>query len=205
MDKILSAEEAKTRLIHELSITTGFKYLKSGVLKKTIKDIVFEVNFSFSKWNASGQSIEVMADLRLIYKKYGKLAVDNVVASISYHPTDGYWFDISTESKLLETKNILEQSLRDTAMDLASRFEEDYTAAVQYLFLTGFEKYHVHLDFVAHILGQATIKDKAQQIYNGLSSREKEEIIQYQNGVRNKPWMINRCNLKYIADNNMFQ
>ena len=71
MDKILSVEEAKTRLIHELSITTGFKYLKSGVLKKTIKDIVFEVNFSFSKWNASGQSIEVMADLRLIYKKYG--------------------------------------------------------------------------------------------------------------------------------------
>ena len=57
MDNILNVEEAKTRLIYELSIITGFKYLKSGVLKKTIKDIVFEIN----------------ADLRLIYKKYGKL------------------------------------------------------------------------------------------------------------------------------------
>lgn len=66
MDKTLSVEEAKTRLIYELSITTGFKYLKSGVLKKTIRDIVFEINFFFSKWNVSGQSIEVMADLRLM-------------------------------------------------------------------------------------------------------------------------------------------
>lgn len=205
MDNSLNVEEAKTRLIYELSIITGFKYLKNGALKKKIKDIEFEVDFFFSKWNTSGQSIEVMAELRLIYKKYGKLAVDNVIASISYHPTDGYWYDISTESKLLETKKALEESLRDTAMDLASRFEEDYTAAVQYLFLTGFEKYHVHLDFVADVLGQAIIKDKAQQIYDELTNEEKEQIAQYQNGARNKPWMINRCNLKYIADNNLFQ
>lgn len=205
MDNSLNVEEAKTRLIYELSIITGFKYLKSGALKKRIKDIEFEVDFFFSKWNTSGQSIEVMAELRLIYKKYGKLAVDNVIASISYHPTDGYWYDISTESKLLETKKALEESLRDTAMDLASRFEEDYTAAVQYLFLTGFEKYHVHLDFVADVLGQEIIKDKAQQIYDELTNEEKEQIAQYQNGARNKPWMINRCNLKYIADNNLFQ
>ena len=68
-----------------------------------------EINFFSSKWNASGQSIEVNADLRIIYKKYGKLPVDNVIASMSYNPTDGYWYDISTESKLLETKNILEK------------------------------------------------------------------------------------------------
>ena len=69
----------------------------------------FEINFFSSKWNASGRSIEVNADLRIIYKKYGKLPVDNVIASMSYNPTDGYWYDISTESKLLETKNILEK------------------------------------------------------------------------------------------------
>lgn len=205
MDNSLSVEDAKTRLIYELSTVTGFKYLKSGVLKKTIKDIVFEVNFFFSKWNKSYQSIEVAAELRLIYKKYGKLAIDNVIAFISYHPTDGDWYDISTETKLLETRKILELCLRDTAMDLASRFEQNYTLAVQYLFLTGFEKYHVHLDFVADVLGQTIIKDKAQQIYDKLSSNEKEQIVQYQNGARNEPWMINRCNLKYIVDNNLFQ
>ena len=129
MENILSVEETKTRLICEVSTVTGFKYLKSGILKKTVKDIVFEINFFSSKWNASGQSIEVNADLRIIYKKYGKLPVDNVIASMSYNPKDGYWYDISTESKLLETKNILEKRFRDTAMDLVKRFDEDYNAA----------------------------------------------------------------------------
>ena len=46
MENILSVEETKTRLICELSTVTGFKYLKSGILKKTVKDIVFEINFS---------------------------------------------------------------------------------------------------------------------------------------------------------------
>ena len=72
MESILNVEEAISRLIYELSIITDFKYLKSGVLKKTIKDVVFEINFFSSKWNVSGQSIEINADLRLIYKKYGK-------------------------------------------------------------------------------------------------------------------------------------
>lgn len=205
MDDILNVEDAKTRLIYELSIITGFKYLKSGVLKKTIKDIVFEINFFTSKWNASGQSIEINADLRVVYKKYGKLPVDNVVASMSYKPEDGYWYDISTESKLLETRNILEQRFRDTALDLVNRFECDYTSAIQYLFFEGFEKYNVHLDFIADNLGQEVIKGKAQQIYEGMFDEVKEQIVQYQNGARNKSWMLNRCNLKYIVDNNLFQ
>lgn len=124
---------------------------------------------------------------------------------MSYNPTDGYWYDISTESKLYETRNILEQRFRETAMDLANRFEEDYNAAIQYLFLEGFEKYNVHLDFVADNLGQEIIKDKAQQMYDALSDEEKEQVIQYQNEVRNKSWMLNRCNLKYIVDNSIFQ
>lgn len=204
MSNILNVEDAKTRLIYELSIIIGFKYLKSGVLKKTIKDIVFEINFFTSKWNASGQSIEINADLRLVYKKYGKLAVDNVVASMSYNPADGYWYDISTESQLLETRNILEQRFRETALDLVNRFEGDYTSAIQYLFFEGFEKYNVHLDFIADNLGQDVIKGKTQQIYAELSDEVKEQVVQYQNGARNKSWMLNRCNLKYIMDNNLF-
>ena len=205
MNNILNVEDAKARLIYELSILTDFKYLKSGVLKKTVKDIVFEINFFSSKWNASGQSIEINADLRLIYKKYGKLPVDNVVASMSYHPADGYWYDISTESKLFETKEILEQRFQETVLDLVSRFESDYTSATEYIFFEGFEKYNVHLDYIADTLGQDVIKEKTQQIYDGLSEDWKEQVVQYQNGARNKGWMLNRCNLKYIVDNNLFQ
>lgn len=144
MEDMLNVAEAKTRLIQELSEITGFKYLKSGVLKKTVKDIVFEIYFFSSKWNESGQSIEINAELRLIYKTYGKLPVDNVVASMSYQPENGYWYDISTESRLLETRNILEKRFQETAMDLVHRFENNYHSAVQYLFFEGFEKYDVH-------------------------------------------------------------
>ena len=207
MESVLNVEEAKTRLICDLSTVTGFKYLKSGVLKKTIKDIVFEINFFSSKWNASGQSIEINAELRLVYKKYGKLPsnVNNIVASMSYNPLDEYWYDISTESKLLQTKDILEKRFRETVIDLVNRFDEDYNAAIKYLFFEGFEKYNVYLDFVADNLGQEIIKDKAQQIYDGLSDEYKKQVMQYQNGARNKSWMLSRCNLKYIVDNNLFQ
>ena len=68
----------------------------------------------------------------------------------------------------------------------------------------GFEKYNVHLDFIADNLGQDVIKGKAQQIYAELSDEVKEQVVQYQNGARNKSWMLNRCNLKYIVDNNLF-
>jgi len=205
MDNILNVEDAKTRLIQELSEVTGFKYLKSGVLKKSVKDIVFEIHFFSSKWNASGQNIEINAELRLIYKKYGKLPVDNIVASMGYHPENGYWYDISTEDKLLETRNVLEKCFQETVMDLVNRFEDDYNLAIQYLFSEGFEKYNVHLDFIADNLGQVIIKDKAQQIYDELSDEIKEQVVQYQNGARNKTWMLNRCNLKYIVDNDIFQ
>lgn len=204
MEDMLNVAEAKTRLIQELSEITGFKYLKSGVLKKTVKDIVFEIYFFSSKWNESGQSIEINAELRLIYKTCGKLPVDNVVASMSYQPENGYWYDISTESQLLETRNILEKRFQETAMDLVHRFENNYHSAVQYLFFEGFEKYNVHLDFIAEHLGQEAIKDKAHQIYVGLSDEVKEQIVQYQNGARNKTWMLNRCNLKYIVDNDIY-
>lgn len=205
MDDFLNIEDAKRRLVSELALVTGFKYLKSGILKKSIKDIVFEIYFFSSKWNVSGQRIEINAELRLTYKKYGKLpsSINNVVAFMEYHPMEGHWYDISTESKLFETKNILEQRFRESAMDLADRFEKDYNAAIQYLFFEGFEKYNVYLDFIADNLGKAVVKEKAQQIYEELSDEVKEQVVQYQNGARNKGWMLNRCNLKYIVDNNM--
>ena len=57
---------------------------------------------------------------------------------------------------------------------------------------------------IAEHLGQEAIKDKAHQIYVGLSDEVKEQIVQYQNGARNKTWMLNRCNLKYIVDNDIY-
>ena len=90
-------------------------------------------------------------------------------------------------------------------MDLVNRFENDYNLAIDYFLTEGFEKYNVHLGFIADNLGHAVIRDKAQQIYDELSDEIKEQVGQYQNGARNKSWMLNRCNLKYIVDNDIFQ
>ena len=76
---------------------------------------------------------------------------------------------------------------------------------MQYLLIEGFEIYNVHLDFIADKLGHEAVKNKAKDIYAELSDEIKAQVIQYQNGARNKYWMINRCNLKYIVDNNMGQ
>ena len=208
MDKFLDATEARERLLYELSEITGFKYLKSGILKKTIKDLVFEVNFHSSHWNLSGQSIEICADFRLVYKKFGKLPSDtyNIVAGKGYHPEGGYWYEITTESKLNETKNTLTPLLKETAVDLAYRFESNYEEAMKYLFYDAFDKYDVYLDFIADYFGQDFIKKKAQNIYDELSSEEKDMIVQYKNGtLTKKAFLLNRCNLKYIVDNNLYE
>ena len=205
MDNNLNVTDAKTRLISELSRITGFKQLKSGVLKKTINDITFEIIFFSSKWNASGQSIKINAEFRLIYKNFGKSPVNNVVASMFFKPDEGYWYDITTERKLFEIIDVLMKNIQETVLDLVSRFENDYYAAVQYLLIEGFEIYNVHLDFIADKLGHEAVKNKAKDIYAELSDEIKAQVIQYQNGARNKYWMINRCNLKYIVDNNMGQ
>jgi hypothetical protein len=207
MDNILNVNEAKTRLMQELADIIGFKYLKSGILKKTVKDIVFEINFFSSKWNLSGVSIEINADFRIVYKKYANLPSScyNIVGHTSFHNGAKYWYDISTESKLIEVRNILEKRFGETAVDIAERFEENYEAAIKYLFYEKFDEYGITLDFVADNLGQDVIREKAQQIYDALSDEVKEEVSQYQGGQKTKAWMHNRCNLRYIADNDLFK
>lgn len=206
-EKFLDVGDAKIRLINEMELITGFKYLKRGALKKVVKDVVFEIEFHSSHWNFYGQSIEVTADLRVIYKpyykKYGKYPSDNIVAVMGYHPENAYWYDITTEEKLLEVSKILGQQLKETAVDLVNKFEDDYEDAIKYLIGEGYEKYHVYLDFVADTLGQDIIKDRVKEICDGLSDENKEEIVRYRNGARDKAWMLNRCDLRYIVDNNL--
>ena len=209
MDYIYSVEEAQNKIISKLIESTGWKYLKGrNCLKKTVKDLVFEINFFSSKWNQSHQSVEMNADLRIAYKKYGSVPVNNIVASVQYLPDkdklgDGYWFDISTEKKLLDVYKDLNDRIQSTAVRVAMDFESDFVGATERLFNEHFEDYNVHLDFVADILGMDAIKGKAKDVYNNLSNEYKRQVADYKNGDRSKSWMINRSNLKYIVDNGL--
>ena len=211
MEYIFSVEEATQKLFLSLSEATGWKYLKSQrCLKKTVKDLVFEIDFFSSKWNLSHQSVEVNAEFRLWCKNYGKLPVNNVIASISYQPelchsNGGYLYDISTEEKLHSAFEDLNSRIQNTAVSLCTQFENDYLAATESLFRKHFDEYNVHLDFIADKLGISVIREKAQEIYDSISDEMKRQALEYKNGARNKAWMINRGNLKYVIDNDLIK
>lgn len=210
MGYIFSVEEATQKLLARLSESTGWKYLKSQhCIKKTVKDLIFQVNLFSSKWNVSGERVEVSAEFRLSCKNYGKLPANNIIALISYHPElhkpdNGNWYDISTEEKLLSAFEELNRRIQQTAGSLCAQFEQDYLGGVESLFREHFDEYRVYLDFIADKLGMSpAIREKALEIYNSLSDDMRRQVLAYQNGARNSPWMINRSNLKYIVDNNL--
>ena len=200
-----TVDEALEILFKRLESEIGWKYLKSQrMLKKTLKNLVFEINFYTSKWNESHKNIEVNAEFRLVNKDYGKLPsnVNNIVAWMAYQP-DTYWYDITTEEKLNDTFSELNNRIQSTAVKLFSEFEKDPVAATKILFENYFDECSVSIDFVADMLGVDTIKEKAKEIYDNLSDEMKEQVVEYKNGIRNKTWMINRGNLKYIIDENL--
>lgn len=204
MKNLLSVEEAKTTLYSGLAEATGWKYLKSqNCLKKTVKDLVFEIDFFSSKWNVSYESVEVNADFILWCKTYGKLPVNNIVGGMSYRPENGYWYDISTKEKLENVLEELTKIISETAVDLSIQFEKDYIKAVNKLLNSEFDKYDIRLDFIADKLGVSAIEEKVQEINDSISDEIKQQIIDYKNGARDMSWMLNRCNLKYIVDNNL--
>ena len=199
-----TVEEATEKIFTKLTDSTGWKFLKSQrSLKKTFKDLIFEILFFSSKWNASGQNVEINAEFRVSYKNFGKLPVDNIIAQVSYQPEGAYWYDISTEEKLSAVYEELNDRIQSTAVKLYNEFELDYKTAAEKLLNEYFNEYNVRLDFIAEILGKDAVLEKAQKIYDSLSDEMKLEVKEYIKGDRSKKWMINRNNLKYIIDNEL--
>ena len=209
MEYVYTVDEAQEKIMGMLAESTGWKYLKSKrCLKKKVNDLIFEINFFSSKWNESHKSVEINADFRISYKKYGKLPVDNIIAAVEYRPDNekaenSYWYDISTENKLMEVYDELNNRIQATAVTMASEFERDFIAATEKLFTNHFDEYRVHLDFVADILGVDVIREKAQEIYDNLTDILRSQVADYRNGDRSKTWIINRNNLKYIVDKDL--
>lgn len=206
MEEKLSVEETTQRLYMKLAEAIGWKYLKSKrCLKKCMHDLVFQIDFHSSKWNCSYQSVEVNAEFVLWCKSYGKVRCNNVIAHMSYQPDGGYWYDISDEGKLTAVFEELRTKIQNTAVCLYTEFEKDVLVATEGLLRDHFDSYNVQLDFVADKLGRSAIKEKAHEIYESLSDQMKQQVVEYRNGSRDKAWMINRGNLKYIVDNDLIE
>ena len=206
MDNLLSVEEATNTVYTSLEEFTGWKFLKSQrCLKKKIKDLELCIDFYTSKWNSSKEYVGLNADFKIVYKKLGKLPVQNTVAFYEYRPLSGddmYWFDISTTDMLMTTIDCLKREIKDTALSLADRIENDLENAIRSLLVDHFEEYHVRLEFVADILGEDAILQRVEKMIKSLSEEEKQQIKDYRNGARTKQWMLNPSNLKFIVENN---
>lgn len=203
-ENYLSIENAENTLLSAIANELGFQYLKSKKsLKKVIKDLVFVIDFYMCKWNKAGDKIEVNAGFHIYNKKYGKLPAESVVASKMYKPKDKEWYDITSKEKLSEVIKELSNTLKDEVLSLFLRFEKDYAEAVKFLLSEKFEEFNVYLDFVAGTLGEYAILQQAEQISSVFSDDIRAQIEEYRKGVRNKKWMLNRSNIKYIVDNNL--
>jgi len=211
MEKAYSVTETVQRFISRLAESTGWKYLKSQrCLKSKTGDFDFEILFFTSKWNQAGESIDIKAEFRMICKKYGKQAIDNVVAQISYDPLpDGekkpYWFDISTEKTFEEVYVELEHRIQNSAVALYHDYEKDVREATERMFLEHFEDYHVKLAFAADILGKEMVRKKAQELYNDLPEIKKQQMITYRNSGKAGGWIYTGSNLKYMVDHDLVQ
>lgn len=200
----MSVDEALTSLLSSIADELDFEYYKSKKnLKKKVKNLEFVLEFYSNKWNKSGESIEVNVGFHIYNKDYGKLPVETVIASKMYKPKDKEWYDITTKEKLDKVIVELSSNLKEEVKNLYIRFKDNYTAAIGYLFNEKFSDFNVYLDFIADNLGKDKILDKAKEIYANLSDDMIVQIDEYKKGIRNKKWMLNRNNIKYIVDNGL--
>lgn len=133
--KKLSVEEAKRHIYDSLTEYTGWKFLKSQqCLKKTVKDMVFEIQFFSSKNNCSYESVEINCDFNIWCRKFDKCCnVKSIIGCYSFRPENGYWYDISDEEKLEKVLTKLKEKTKEYVLSITDKFEEDDEAALEFL------------------------------------------------------------------------
>lgn len=122
------------------------------------------------------------------------------VISVGFYKFDsptGVWWDISTESRLTETREQLKTAIMTYAVGLCREFEDNYVEATKKLMDDGiFDAYHIRLSFIASQLGNEYIAERAKSIYDSLNDNFRQQVSDYKQGDRSKMWMINPNNMR---------
>lgn len=134
-EKILTVANAQEKLYNSLSEYTGWKFLKSQhCLRKRVGNIVFDIGFYSSKYNLSGEHIEVNCEFEFWNKQFDKICnVNSKIGFVFFHPGNDYWYDISTETKLNAAIADIKKKIDVYAIPLVKAFEDDYDGALSYL------------------------------------------------------------------------
>ena len=51
------------------------------------------------------------------------------------------------------------------------------------------------------VLGKEKVMYRVNEIIEQLSESDKQQIDDYKNGNKNKAWMLNRSNMRFVVDN----
>lgn len=134
-EKILDVSEAQQKLYSSLTEYTGWKFLKSQrCLRKNINNIVFDIAFYSSKYNHSGEHIDINCEFQFWNKEFDKNCNSNSkIGFIFFKPKNNYWYDISTETSLKCVIDELKCNIDKYAITLTNKFEENYNNAISYL------------------------------------------------------------------------
>ena len=134
-EKMLNVSEAQEILYITLAEYTGWKFLKSQrCLRKNIGNIVFDISFYSSKYNVSGECVEINCEFEFWNKQFDKVCnVNSKIGFVFFQPENNYWYDISTETKLNKVIDELKKKIDDYAISLTKRFEGDYCSAITHL------------------------------------------------------------------------
>lgn len=127
--------EQQEKLCNMLAEYTGWKFLKSQrCLRKRIGDIVFDINFYSSKYNLSGEGVEVNCEFEFWNRKLDKVCnVNSKIGFVFFRSENNNWYDITTERRLMSTCDELKAKIDEYVIPVCKRFEEDYGSAIKYL------------------------------------------------------------------------
>lgn len=206
--KALSVEEAVENLLKQISERIGWKMVKGQrCIKKTVGDLVFQINVYSSKWNRSYENIEIQCECQLWCKKFDKtLNTKSHVGSYKFAAHNARWWVITDSDNLSNTINNLCKQIEETILPLSKQFETDFIEGVKALAVKDiYSQYNVRLEFIDVYAGREYVKEIAKNYYESLSEIIKQDIIRYKQGAKDKAWMINPSNLKYILDKNILE
>ncbi len=208
MKKPLKVDEAISRLLIELSERTGWKYLKSSrCLKKVIGDLVLQLNLYSSKWNQYNEHIEIQLEFNMWSKRYDKKkTVHSFVACYRIEPDQSNWWEITYEEDLNNVIEKLHLEIVNHILPLSDKLEKDLKEGSVYLSkLDNFLKYKVRIRFIEDYAGGEYSKPLIKKYIDSLPQKVKDDIKGYNEGDKDRPWVNNSPNVKYIADNNLLE
>lgn len=207
-EKALSVKEAVDDLLKQISERIGWEMVKSQrCIKKTVGDLVFQINVYSSKWNRSYENIEIQCECQLWCKKFDQIL--NNKSQVGYYKfaaDNAEWWAITDSDDLSNTINNLCKQIEETILPLSKQFETNFIEGVKALAIKDiYSQYNVRLEFIDVYAGREYVKEIAKNYYESLSEIIKQDIIRYKQGAKDKAWMINPSNLKYIVDKNILE